>query len=165
MDLSKIEAFATSRMKTAYLIASEIAENKPVDFKLFYGYHLALANEKHYDIIFDNKDVYYKILKFILTGKITVDGDLFDFSDFVKDEEKEVRSMFYLVTSYLISIEFIETKNLYKAVTNQSSNNDLIFKEVINNNDDDETLDLNTLIAGMLYDKMSSLLKIIYRTA
>lgn len=164
MELINLEKDVTTKIKTCFNIVSGLKKRKSLDYKLIYSYHVSLSLTKGCDDIFNKPNEYFLILSLIINGKINFDGCDFDFSNKVQNQPRVIRFLYYLVTAFLITLEYLETNNFYKAVRNQFNNYEIILEQVISNEEFDENIRVNMCVFRLLNKKIDYLLSNLYKT-
>lgn len=87
-------------------------------------------NDKNQEI-FDNPSNYLDLICLALNGTIKSYGKYFSFKRVIQKEESVlIKDVFYLIIAHLVSLSYLEIKNLYKSITIIKRNSLYIYHKI-----------------------------------
>lgn len=137
------------------------------DLKTLFVYlKILIDNDKYYDVVNDT-DAFFSLLRLCVFGQITYANEEYDFYEIVKDEENRYIVTIYLISmALLISLEYIEMKNIYKCIKNQLENAPYVYQEISNIYHNEETdysnLKIDIKITESICRKIPQIIDLLY---
>lgn len=101
------------------------------EIKKILTYNLVVFDHDNELRILEDPNAYFDIMSLCISGFIKLENELFDFTNFIKEilDEKK-KNIFLISLSIILTLEFIEFNNLFKAIRNVISNAKFIYENV-----------------------------------
>ena len=165
MEIVNIEENVAKTIESALALAYSLKKRKSKDYKQIYAYHACVFNISNGYEIFAHHKEYLSILSLCLTGFIKIDDEVIDYrEDIAKDKDSFERSQYYLALAYLITIDYLENGNLYKAAINAFNNKNYLFLEVDKDRDFYDDFRISFPLLKLFDTKVPEVLKMIYES-
>lgn len=147
-----------------FFISNYNNKKKDKNFYSLFTYNYLLVQYDSENKIVTNPDLFLSLMSLSLFGVINCEKEIFEFN--IADKENDdVKRIFYIVISLLISEEYIEFKNLYKAIKNEERNSFYIvetIKKVLEKNEENISLKINEFLFLFIFKRVPRFLEIIY---
>lgn len=167
MDKNKFEIDVVRDVCALYFYINNEKHNLSSDeINVFIYLYLLAKKDKENYLVNDTKNFLY-LVSLNVKGIIEINEEIYDFVKLIENISNKEFIDFYLVTiSLLISLEYIETKNLRNALKNQYLNASYVYDTILclldKQNYIDITNEIDIPLADALIKKTPELIEIIY---
>ena len=165
MNLVNIDENVANIVETSLFIVYDIKKRKSKDYKHVYAYHMCVNNIERGVEIFNKPKDYLAIISLILTGFIKVEDEIIDFREGIAPEKDSFeRTQYYLALAYLITLDYLENGNLYKASLHALESKKFLFEEIDKPRDFYENFKISYSLLELFDKKVPEVLNIVYNS-
>ena len=163
MELINIEEIVANVIETGLAFTFNIKKRKRKDYKYVYAYHTCIVNIENGVDIFNHPKEYLSLVALVLTGFLKVDGEIIDFSEKIHNGANQFeQSQYFLALAYLITLDYLENHNLYKAALNALDSLKFIIFEVNKPRDLYEDFRVSIPLLKLFDQKVPEVLELLY---